>query len=136
MNDEELRVMAGDAIGLNDVDMRFFDPLHSDSQSLLVASILKLNVYINVFTNRTEITKIDQNGQVHTLMIEPHDTHGDNVSLAMRSAILHSIPAARPFLESAVQNRMNLIDRSHKPPQSLKHGLRVGKVRVRETAVA
>jgi hypothetical protein len=141
MNDEELRLMAGQAIGLDDVDMRFFNPLQSESQSLFVAKVLKLNIHINLFANRTEITKIDGTGKLHTLLVVSHDVHGDDISLAMRYAVLRAIPAALLFVVPLEQACQHLITASTKQPskppakqQSLKHGLRVGKARESVTA--
>jgi hypothetical protein len=130
MNDEELRLMAGIALGLNEGDMRFFNPLLSDSQTLAVANMLKLNIHINVFANKTEISKIDETGRLLILSVEPHDIHGGDLGLAMRYAVLRAVPGLGLIIPVHM-NKQSIASSDKK--QCLKHGLRVCKSRVNET---
>jgi len=137
MNDEELREMAARAMGLTIGEMLYFNPLICDRQTLEVAQALMLNISIDSFKKQTVITKVDADGGHVQLLIEQHDVHNHNSARATRYAVLRAAAAIGIVGPVIVREPPVVILNTIRVKESTyKHGRRITRAKVRETAIA
>lgn len=136
MNDEEMRQLAGRAMGLTVSDMRFFNPLQCARQTLEIAQYLLLDIGIDSVTKKTTISKCDvDSGFVMPLVVELHSNHGDNVSLAMRYAVLKAAAQIGMTIEVPIVQELTLVD-NKKRQKNFKHSPRAVKLKTVEVISA
>jgi hypothetical protein len=135
MNDEELRVMAGQALGLTSVEMNMFNPLFCDRQTLEIARELMLIVQIDCVTHQTAIIQIDPNGKPLQLLVEEHGLHHNNPACATRYAVLKAA-AGIGMLNPIVKQPNHEVASLCKKAPNYKHGRRITKAKTQEAETA
>jgi hypothetical protein len=130
MNDEELREMAGRALGLTRIGMRTFNPLLCDRQTLEVAQALMMNVNIDSFNRQTVIMQLDPGGLSTQLLVERHDAHNNNPALATRYAVLRAAAAIGALSSVVIEPPVG--ETPNRKESCYKHGLRITKAKAQE----